>query len=118
MIKKTLTALVAVSALSMTVPATAHAGWFSSGPEKTEQGCKHDKGDQHGPRDEMRGMRELKLTDKQKQQVRAIHREQRDSFRKKMDSILTPEQRAIAAKHEAKREAKREERREQYGDKK
>lgn len=118
MLKKTLTALVAASALSMAIPATAQAGWFSSGPEKAEQGCKHEKGDKKGPRDEMRGMRELKLTDKQKEQVREIHREQRDTFHKKMDAILTPDQRAIAAKHEAERQEKRDDRREHRDDKK
>lgn len=117
MMKKTLTALIAVSALSMAVPATANAGWFSSSPEKTEQGCKHEKRDK-SPRGEMQGMRDLKLTDKQKQQVREIRLEQRDTFHKKMDAILTPEQRAIAAKHEAKRKEMREERRDNREDKK
>ncbi|MEO6698278.1 MAG: hypothetical protein ABIM24_02710 [Paraperlucidibaca sp.] len=110
MMKKTLAALIAASVLTMAVPATAQAGWFSSGSDKTEQGCKHKKGDK-GLRGDMRGMRELKLTDKQKQQVREIHLEQRATFHQKMDAILTPEQRAIAAKHEAERKAMREERR-------
>ena len=100
MLKKTLTALMAVSALSMALPATAQAGWFSS--DKAAHGCHHEK----GPRE---GMRELKLTDTQKQQMRDIHREQRQAFREKMHTILTPEQREIAAKHEAKRKAHRDE---------
>lgn len=109
MLKKTLTALMAVSALSMALPATAQAGWFSS--DKAAHGCHHEK----GPRE---GLRELKLSDTQKQQIREVRREQRESFRVKMNGILTPEQRIIAAKHEAKRKAMREERREHHDDKK
>lgn len=107
MLKKTLFVVMTASALSIAIP--AQAGWFSS--DKAAHGCHHEK----GPRD---GLRELKLSDTQKQQIREVRREQRESFRVKMNVILTPEQRIIAAKHEVKRKAMREERREHHDDKK
>ncbi len=109
--KKTLTALIAASVLSMAIPATAQAAWWNFGGDKAEHKadhkCEHHK---KGMRGEERGLRELKLTDTQKKQIRKIRREQHDSFRLKMNAILTLEQRDIVAKYEAKRAEHREQR--------
>lgn len=105
--KKTLTALIAASALSMTMPAISQAAWWNFGGDKAEQKCEHHK---KGMRGEERGLRELKLSDAQKEQIREIRRQQHDAFRLKMNSILTLEQREIVAKHEAKRAERREQR--------
>ena len=111
MMKKTLTALITASALSLAIPSAAQAAWWNFGGDKAEHKvdhkCEHHK---KGMRGENRGFRELELSDAQKDKIREIRREQRETFRQKMDAVLTPEQRDIVAKHEAKRAEHREQR--------
>ena len=103
MMKKTLTALITASALSMAMPATAQAAWWNSGGNKAEHKHEHQKKGTYGER---RVLRELRLTNLQKKQIHEIRHEHQVSFRLKLNTILTFEQRKAFARLVAKQRAR------------
>ena len=103
MMKKTLTALITASALSMAMPATAQAAWWNSSGNKAEHKHEHQKKGTYGER---RALRELRLTNLQKKQIHEVRHEHQVSFRLKLNTILTFEQRKAFAKLVAKQRAR------------
>lgn len=93
--------LTSVLALSLTIPAIGFAQTAST-PPTGSPGIQQKK----GPRGDM--MRDMNLTQKQKEQIRAIMQKQRLETQRQIRAVLTPEQQKKFDEQKAQRDARKQ----------